>query len=638
MRTFIRNIQCLTVIFFTVFAVNTGYCQSSEDFIPRTAVSVFSINNIQILQKVSLDELIQYEFMAEIQQELFDGSTAGRSLKDSGFDFDQKLNIFFGKGEEFEVAGFTFGIKDIDALFSVFDDFEEEKSSMEGVRYFRSYFNHLLVADKIGILIRVDPVEKLVKGETDSIWLSRGNKFVPNIFLDEYPETEYEDEEYYDDEEMEDTDDLFNVESEIDQIENGEGDQLIDFNEDLQLKSYNELRDSVFAKMQQKFFQEICVDLFILRKNLKDEDTDLKDLMKHDSEGVFYFDNSRNVVQGTNFSYFRSMFPTLHKDLKELYKGNKIVGDLYLKDDAISAEITAKYGQALGKVYQKMNDSKFDKTITKYIHQESPAYFSYNVNLREAYEEAYKILIPVLKEQKNSRIATNVLAVELINEFINKDAIFDTYKGSMFGTYNGVKKVTVKKLEFNYDEDFNYDEKEVSYLEDMPIFTLGFSTERNDIPEKVLRQIANMTSECKKMGDYWIFENAIFNSVPLYMINKNNLFIFTNDEDLALNHSDGFGSEKLARKQVKEMKKSGFVYANIDWSKMLKTIPVEILETKQADIISALSGQSGNMILTSSKTSQQKTDFKIDYMFEGDYQNSSKYVLDLINSLYIVLH
>jgi hypothetical protein len=285
-----------------------------------------------------------------------------------------------------------------------------------------------------------------------------------------------------------------------------------------------------------------------------------------------------------------------------------------------------------------MNDSKFDKTITKFIHKDAPAYFSYNINLREAYEQAYEIFIPVLKEQKNSRIATNVLAVELINEFINKDAIFDTYKGSMFGTYNGVKKVTVKKLEFTYDENFNYKEDEVSYQEDMPIFTLGFSTERNDITEKVLRQIAKMTSECQKMGEYWIFENAIFNSVPLYMINKNDLFIFTNDEDLALNHSNGYGEEKLPRKRVREMKKSGFVYASIDWSKMLKTIPLEILETKQADIITALKGQSGKMIITSSKTTQQKTDFQINYLFEGDYKNSSKYVLDLINSLYIVLH
>ena len=36
--------------------VVTAWSQESEDFIPKDAVSVFSINNVAILQKVSLDE------------------------------------------------------------------------------------------------------------------------------------------------------------------------------------------------------------------------------------------------------------------------------------------------------------------------------------------------------------------------------------------------------------------------------------------------------------------------------------------------------------------------------------------------------------------------------------------------------
>ncbi|MFN5912288.1 MAG: hypothetical protein ACK45H_13190, partial [Bacteroidota bacterium] len=100
----------LSVLFLLLF---TGIsAQSSEQLIPKDAVTVFSLNNIQLLQKVSLDDLVRYEFMTEIQQELFDGSTSGKTIKDSGLDFDQKLNVFYGKGTDFEVSGFTFGIKD----------------------------------------------------------------------------------------------------------------------------------------------------------------------------------------------------------------------------------------------------------------------------------------------------------------------------------------------------------------------------------------------------------------------------------------------------------------------------------------------------------------------------------------------
>ena len=54
--------------------------QKSENLIPKDAVTVFSINNINLFQKISLDELISYDFMYEVHQELFDGSTTGSTL------------------------------------------------------------------------------------------------------------------------------------------------------------------------------------------------------------------------------------------------------------------------------------------------------------------------------------------------------------------------------------------------------------------------------------------------------------------------------------------------------------------------------------------------------------------------------
>ena len=81
----------------------------------------------------------------------------------------------------------------------------------------------------------------------------------------------------------------------------------------------------------------------------------------------------------------------------------------------------------------------------------------------------------------------------------------------------------------------------------MPIFTLGFTTDRGDIPEKVLNHLSRLTSRFKNKGNYWVYEDAILEAAPLYMLNKNGLFIFTNDEDLAVNHSDGYGAEALSR-------------------------------------------------------------------------------------------
>ena len=601
--------------------------QKSEDLIPKDAVTVFSINNFSLLQKISLDDLVKYEFMEEVQQELFDGSTSGKTLKDSGIDFDQKLNVFYGRGDEYEVSGFTFGVKNKTDLFQVFDDFERIESPYEGVEFYGSYFNNLIIKGNSALLIRVDPTMEKVDEMTDSIWYSRGNE---NPWDDyNYSESDLEGEEGILDEE---------IFEEMDEEEKPESNyEYPSADEDPNQKNYYELRDSVQLVMQIQFLNDLCDELLIRNINLTTFDSRFAEQLSHTSEGVFYLDNSRNIQKAKGLWYFQTMFPSLYEDMKTLYSGNVLLGDLILNDNSVQFKMEARYGDALGSIYEKMNDSKFDKTVLKYINKNNTAYFTYNVNLREAYEQAYKVIMPILSDEKNAQISANVLTIELLNEFINKDALFGTYKGSMFGTFNGIKKIKTTKIEFSYDEEtFEYIEKEVEAEEDMPIFTVGFTTERGDIPEKVLKHLSRLTSKFKNKGNYWVYENAILDAAPLYMINKNGLFIFTNDEDLAVNHSDGFGPEALSKVEAKKSKKSGFMYAHIDWQKAIDKFPRDFFNEEQNAIIDAMRGKTGIMDLTTSKTSREKTNFDLVYNFGGNYENSGKYLLDLLNSIYVI--
>ena len=617
---------------FLLFSL-TIFAQNSEDFIPRDAVTVFSINNISLLQKISMDDLVQYEFMEEVQTELFDGSTSGKTLKDSGIDFDQKLNVFYGKGIDHEVSGFTFGIKNKEQLFTVFDDFDKVESSINGLEFYTSLSNHLIIKGNIGILMRVEPLSEKVTEYTDSIWLARGFK-IPSDYYDE------EDGEVLDNSDIIMEEEEYDAEK-IDSLTQNNPIALESVfpepTEDPNEKNYNELKDSVLLIFQKMYLAEICIDLFTKGNNLKKADLKFANQLTHKTEGIFYMDNSRNLKKAQGAWYFQSMFPGLFTEVNELYSGNVILGDLVLNSNSIQLKLEANYGEVLGSIYEKLNDSKFDKSVLKYIHESSPAHFTYNVNLREAYEQAYKIVVPILQKQKDARISSSLLSLELFNEFINKDALFGTYKGSMFGTFNGVKKVKTKKIEYLYDEKtFEFSEKEVEGEEEMPLFAFGLSTDRKDIPEKILNHISRLTSQCKNYGNYWKFDNAILESVPLYMINKNGLFIFTNDEDLALNHADGYGSEAISGKAARHIKNNGFMFAHIDWSKTIDRLPREMFTTEQKDLLDAMREKTGVMELVSSKSTKEKTTFDIIYNFSEQYGNSGKYILDLVNSIYVL--
>jgi len=604
------------LLFSFLLVIFNSKAQNSENLIPKDAVTVFSINNINLFQKISLDELISYDFMYEVHQELFDGSTSGSTLKDSGLDFDQKLNVFYGKAYNSEISGFSFGIKDQKQLFTVFDDFDLiPELSTDKIQVYGSFFNNLIIRENSALLIRVEPTMEYIGDITDSIWYARGNESPFDYFDYSGEGSTILDEDVF----GEDGANQFPIAS-----------------DDPNVKNYYELRDSVQLVLQQAQLNMILNELLIQNINLPNTDIRFANQLKHNSEGIFYMDNARNIDKASGLWYFQTVLPSLYKDIQELYAGNVILGDIYLKDHAVEFAIVAEYGKGLGAIYKEMNDAKFDKKILKYIPNNSSGYFSYNVNMFKAYEKAYEIIMPILNEEKNAQIAMNVLTIELLNEFVNKKALFGTYKGSMFGTFNGFKKIKTKKIEFFYDDEtFEYGERVAEAEEDMPIFTYGISIDRNDIPEKVLKHFARLTSKIQNKGNYWIFENAIFDAAPLYMINRNGLFILTNDEDLAVNHSNGYQKDKLSCKSARKMKKSGFMYANINVAETMNRFPMDILNERQNEIIQTLKGKSGKLELISSKTSIKKTEFTLQYTYQGEDQ-SGKHLLDLINSIYIV--
>lgn len=618
----------LTLLIFLGFQVNA---QQSDDLIPTSAVSVFSINNVSLLEKVSLDELVKYEFMEEVQQELFDGSTKGKTIQDSGIDFDQKFNIFFGKGEKFEVSGFTFGIKNEDQLFDVFDDFEQAVSDFVGVEFYSSYFNHIGIKGNTGILFRVTPNYKVVLEYTDSIWADQGNE--PNWDSFDYLEM---------DEMIDATVEEGEIQQAVEEIDVFEEESVPAPTEEMELpvadedptkKTYYELRDSVEAVLMQNYLYEVSSDLFIKGNNLKKSTPAFAEQLTHTSEGTFYFDNGRFNQRKGNSYLFESVF----RKIEALYSDNIILGDIEINDESIDLVVEANYNEELGSIYKSLSDSKFDKNVLKYIHKDNTGFFTMNMNMQEAYEQSYDIIMPMLEESDAPTAVSSMMIFELFNEFIDKDALFDSYNGSMFGTYDGIKKVKTKKIVFDYDEEtFEYTEEEVEAEEDMPIFTFGFTNNNLDFSRKLMHLNSKMYEEFQELNNgVWVIENGMMNAAPLYLIFENDLFIYTNNENLALNHSLGYGSNSLSKTMSKKAKQSNFLYGSADLNRAIEGLPKSLFNDKENEFIDVLKGKTGQVQLTSSNITNENASFKLAYNHDGENEDSAKYILDLINSLYV---
>ena len=593
-----------------LFLCFIGYTQQSENIVPKEASTVFSINNINLLKKISLNELVKYDFMEEIHQELFDGSTEGKTLKDAGMDFDQRLNVFYGKNDQLEVSGFSFGVSDKLALFEVFDDFEAEGLISNSAEKYASFFNTLIIENNAALLIRVEPRDQFVTDITDSIWYARGNEnpFGSSLELDLLQEPE----EFYED----DMHKLYNSDFDLE-------------------KNYWEIRDSILYVLQVKNLEEVLTDLFLNKNSLYSEDPRFAQQVSRSSEGVFYLDNSRNITNEQGLWYFQTMYPIMNDDLKELYKENIMLGDLSIDSNEINFTVNANYGQELGSIYSEMNNNKINKKFLKYIPDNSPAYVVYNIDLKKAYEKAYDIVLPILKSQKNVEMVMNIMAIQLLDQLVDKKSFFGAYKGGMFASFNGVEKVKVNQVEYVYDEEnFDYSEIEIESDEEIPVFTIGFASQRPDLFEMILEDLSRLSSRIQKKEGYWVVEDAILDATPVYLICNKNTFIISNNRMLVESNLEGYGAKSLSGKKIKRLKKSGVLYASVDLDETFQKIPFDFLDERQKNVIDRMKGKSGRIELTSGNSELDHTKYKMTYSFEqgGD---SGKQFLDIINSLYI---
>jgi len=607
---------------------SASYSQESENLIPTSASTVFSINNINLLHKISIDDLVAYDFMDELHQELFDGSTAGKTMKDAGIDFDQRLNIFYGKDRIYEVTGFSFGVSDKVALFEVFDDFEFSEHLSNGSERYNSLFNTLILKGTSAVLLRLQPTDEYLVRMTDSLnyyeWDTEN--------LDDFNKYLYSQDEVFEGAVVEEISFMSPSDSMFVPYNLMEDEEFTHTDK----KSYWEIRDSIAYVLQFEGMNALIEDLIISESSLATIDERFRVQLDKDSEGIFFIDNSRNFSNQGGLWYFQTMYPIMNDDLKELYAENHMTGSLHLDSNEVYFDLTANYGDQLGAIYTEMNNNPLNKDFIKYIPDDAPAYFVYNVNLRKAYDKAYDILLPMLKDNKDNKMVMNILAIQLLDKLVDKKALFGAYQGGIFGTFNGVQKVMTKHIEYQYDEyNFDYSEIETETEEDIPVFTLGFASERTDLCEMVLQDFSRLTSRIEKKEGYWLVKDVILESAPLYIICNPKVLLISNDEQFITSHLTGYGKFKLSKKKIKKIKKAGVLYAKMDLGESLNQIPQAFLDSKQKKVLNNLKNNSGSIELSSKDSELSHTLYGLGYSFESTSSKANQF-LDMINTLYIL--
>jgi len=311
------------------------------------------------------------------------------------------------------------------------------------------------------------------------------------------------------------------------------------------------------------------------------------------AEGSYFINNTANFVNSLEFEWMKRRNPGVYDRMEELYNGNILSGNFYLDDNTIKLDLKAQYGKELGAIYEKLGSAKFDKNFLPYIHEDDIAYASFQADYENAYDLIYNAGMSMVTQSDREEMVAMSITFDILYSFLDKETLFDTFKGAAFMSYGGIQKVKTKKIVFDYDEEtFEYIEREEEAEEDLPIVTWGFATGNHDLIDRIMRHSQRSmmryswegSSKLIDHGNYWEITNGMLGSVSMYLINKNGVFIVTNDVQLAMKNSNGFGSKAIPKKRMKAARKGGSVYAYADMNRAIEELPKEMFNRRENEM------------------------------------------------------
>lgn len=202
-------------------------------------------------------------------------------------------------------------------------------------------------------------------------------------------------------------------------------------------------------------------------------------------------------------------------------------------------------GSKLGKLMNEAYDSKQDKNLIKYIEGDNLlGYYSNAIDLKHTSELYMDIYLEVLNMMFKGEMKNVPVGVEMAWAFIDKEKLFGTIGNRTIIACTGFTDMKVNYISYDYNDDFESSEKVEERVEKQPKMVLATTIE-NKVYMKEIFDIFSKFTFVQKLNDRVLIipSQGGFRTNVYFVMNKD-VFIITNDMDLAINKPDGFPSSK----------------------------------------------------------------------------------------------
>jgi hypothetical protein len=272
----------------------------------------------------------------------------------------------------------------------------------------------------------------------------------------------------------------------------------------------------------------------------------------------------------------------LMASLYELIGGIKLSGHGYAKKGVGEFIATMYANESMTRVFNQAYDLRVNKDFFKYLDNTNlMGMYSFAMSPK-GFMDAYSSEIQkALKKSKEGTLVANML--DIVDIFIDEDEIYTLLKGDMLFAVTDIKVMDRKSSDFEYNEETDkWEEIETMVKEPMPmaVMMLSYGSEENIMKFIDLGVNADVLS--KRAEGVWAVGGVKEEiGVNLFIIVKDGVLMFTNDENITKNLNGLPKNKQMSAKDIKEVT-SLVQYGFLDASKMIATSKKTMKEMGQA--------------------------------------------------------
>jgi hypothetical protein len=258
------------------------------------------------------------------------------------------------------------------------------------------------------------------------------------------------------------------------------------------------------------------------------------DYIKNNPDGAFVFDYGMFTKL-----YMSSMWKSAlggamadpYKFVDDIYGGLTMYAKAEFKKDDISISFDMKYGSKLNEIYKEIKKKKISSNFLKYMDKDLMGYYAIGIDIpgySKGIGHFLREVMPSIPQYGDIAVS----AMDVIDIFIDEQAIYKLFTGDMVLAVNGVKPIEVIHTSYDYDENYNRTEKTDTTTQMQPEIQFMMGVGNITDVNKILKLLINLKVLRQEGNLYCVEYNH--NPLPVYIsIHDGILFVGNNKADIA---------------------------------------------------------------------------------------------------------